>query len=83
MRVEDKNKIIEEIDKEKAIEAISITHELLKKAGYKIISILFENIKEKAEIKQTLKEAHAAIDLARDVLMVIYWQRVLQLEVKQ
>jgi len=82
MQAEKKNEIIEAIDREKAIQTISMTHELLKGAQYRIIDILFENAKEENAIKQALKEAYAAIDLARDMLMLIDWERFLQSEVK-
>jgi len=78
MKAEKKNKILEEIDKEKAIQAIGISHELLQEAQYAIIDILFGDVQKKKEIKQALKAAHAAIDLARDMLLLIDWKKVVE-----
>ena len=74
MKQEDKVKIMEDIEKKKAIKIIDFLFELLKEANYRIIDVLYKNVEKEKDIMDKLKEAHAVIDIGRDLLKTLKYE---------
>ena len=54
MKQEDKVKIMEDIEKKKAIKIIDFLLELLKEANYRIIDVLYKNVEKEKDIMDKL-----------------------------